>query len=94
MLLTVFALAGTGCSTGGWNHGLPASPLLGIDENGIWRFPTPHPPSSAELSPQLSPLPSATPSSSASEPAPERPIKPRTRQPKPYAQQSGTPRAT
>lgn len=92
LLLTCFALAGTGCSTSAWNQGVPASPLLGIDDNGIWRFPTPHPPSSADLTPELAPTPSATPSSA---PLPELKDTPksRSRYPKPFARRTTAPRA-
>lgn len=92
LLLTFFALAAAGCSTGGWNQGIPASPLLGIDDHGIWRFPTPQPAPSADLTPDLAPLPKAAPSSSV-QPERREPVKPRTRQPQPYARRTIEPRA-
>lgn len=74
VLLLLFGIATTGCSQSAWNSEVPHSPLLGI-ENGIWRFPTPHPPPSAESAPSAAP---------ATEPS----LRPRRRMrmPKPYAE--------
>jgi hypothetical protein len=75
VLLALFALGTTGCSQSTWNSEIPHSPLLGI-ENGIWSFPTPRPPPSADAAP------SASPSSEPSLGRRRRTI----RMPKPYAE--------
>ncbi|RYZ09716.1 MAG: hypothetical protein EOO73_02200 [Myxococcales bacterium] len=92
LLLTCFTLATAGCSTSAWTQGLPASPLLGIDDSGIWRFPTPQPPSSAELTPELAPAPSAAPSTAPIQEHRE-PAKSRSRRPQPFARRTAEPRA-